>query len=395
MFKGALKKLSGSKGEKKKKDKSKKKKIEEEEFEEEVEETIEEEEGFEGFDEVADGFEEESDELESGGKITELETRIKDLENEVGMISSKLNTIKSENEEIGKRLEEIEENIRKLLGIYEMVTEGINPFATEVVGDEDGFGLFSALNKDKSKEDVPDELLSKDAESFFEDIDEEDFEEPSVSADEFNTSKSVEESPEEKFMKLKRELEASESESPQPQPQVQEDQTLPEPQLETESIEPVEQETIEAADLHTQVVQDEKRISISGPYLKAIKRDFISDILVLKWLDYLVTTFGIKRMAELLDFYVDIGWISREVKEFLINCSRGYTLRDMQFDDGMISNVPTLKDHVKSLIFISKLSGVEIKVEDIERAIREIEELEREVNEVIPVNDHGALDIGC
>jgi len=406
MFKGALRKLSGSEDKKKSKKKDKKKKKEEEEFEEAVEEAeeIEEGEAFGGFDEVG-GLEEEEDELGQAGKITELETRLKDLENEVGLVSSKLNTIKAENEEIGKRLEEIEENIRKLLGIYEMVTEGINPFATEVMGDEDGFGLFSALNKDKPKEDVPEELLSKDAESFFEDIDEEEIEEPvaaPTSVEESNTAES-EESPEEKFMRLKKELEAQNQQSQQ-QEQEQEQQS-PEPEFETqqdeisalEMPEIQEQETHESIqEVGERVGQDEEQRSsvITGPYLKKLRRDYISDILVLKWLDYLVTTFGIKRMAELLDFYVDIGWISREVKEFLINCSRGYTLRDMQFNDDVMSNVPTLRDHIKSLVFISKLSGGEIKVEDIEKAIREIEELEKEVNEVVP-SDHGALDISC
>ncbi len=397
MFKGALKKLSGSTEDKKNKKRKKSRKKEEEEFDEEVvEETedIEDEESFGGF-EGADIEDEEEDEFEKSGKISELETRLKDLENDVGLFSSKLNTIKAENEEIGNRLAEIEENVRKLLGIYEMVTEGINPFATEVMGDEDGFGLFSAVNKDKPKEDVPEELVSKDAESFFEDIDEE-VEEPIAAPVEETSSTGDEggESPEEKFMRLKKELEQQNTQEVQEEaPQIDFDAELNQEEPKDIYEEPA-QPAYEAYEEQSPVQVERK--SVSGPYLKKLRRDYISDILVLKWLDYLVTTFGIKRMAELLDFYVDIGWISREVKEFMINCSRGYTLRDMQFgNEDMMDSMPTLRDHMKSLIFISKLSGEEIKIEDIEKALREIEELEREVNDSIPVSDHGALDIGC
>jgi len=110
MLRGLFSRLSRSKD---------KKKDIEDEFE--VNEEFEEGE----FDEFGGDLEDDAN-LEKTGRFTELESRIKDLENETGLISSKLNTIKAENEEIGKRLEEIEENIRKLLGIYEMDTEGIN-----------------------------------------------------------------------------------------------------------------------------------------------------------------------------------------------------------------------------------------------------------------------------
>jgi len=406
MLKGVFGKLSKSKNDDKKKKKS--------DIEEEFDEVSEEIEGeaFEGFDEgFGEGLEDESD-LEKTGKFTELESRIKDLENEVGLISSKLNTIKAENEEIGRRLEEIEENIRKLLGIYEMVTEGINPFATEVGGlSEDGFGIFSSLNKDKEKEDLPEDIISKEPESFFEDLDE-DFEEVPTSED-FSTEglsgESPGESPEEKFQKLKKELEMeSKSASEQPEEFKEEfaeeipeafgeEEKLESAEATQEFVEPVvEPQKTEEVYSETQPVTHEASAPRlrSGPYLRSIRRDYISDILVLKWLDYLVSTFGLKRMAELLDFYVDIGWISKDVKEFLINCSRGCTLRDMQFVEDSISNMPTLKDHIKSLIFISKLSGEELNVEEIEKVIKEIEELEKEVSDIVPL-DHGTFNISC
>lgn len=403
MLKGTLKKLSGSKkikGLKKSKDddskvkKKKKKKEEEIELEEEEfeEEEVEEDDGeeVEFGDELEGALEDDIEEDTTSGKISEFENRIKDLENEVGLISSKLNTIRAENEEIGKRVQEIEENIRKLLGIYEIVTEGINPFATEVVGGEEGLGLFS-FKKDKN-EDVPEEILEKEPESFFEDVDDDEVEDASLDFDtegiESKPSEKASESPEDTFKRLKEEM-SKEKESAG-----EEISSEPEPETETVAEVPDEKEVNEERGTDVEGIKVEMenvKVVKSGPYLTHLKKDFVSDIIALKWMDYLVNTFGIKRMAEILDFYSDIGWISKNVKDLLINYSRGYVLREMQILDE--PSTPTLRDHIRSLIFIAKLGGFELEIEEIEKVIKEIEDFEKETSEVI-TSEH-AISSNC
>lgn len=402
MLKGTLKKLSGSKkikGLKKSKDddskvkKKKKKKEEEIELEEEEfeEEEVEEDDGkeVEFGDELEGALEDDIEEDTTSGKISEFENRIKDLENEVGLVSSKLNTIRAENEEIGKRVQEIEENIRKLLGIYEIVTEGINPFATEVVGGEEGLGLFS-FKKDKN-EDVPEEILEKEPESFFEDVDDDevnaslDFDTEGI---ESKPSEKASESPEDTFKRLKEEM-SKEKESAG-----EEISFEPEPETETVAEVPDEKEVNEERGTDVEGIKVEMenvKVVKSGPYLTHLKKDFVSDIIALKWMDYLVNTFGIKRMAEILDFYSDIGWISKNVKDLLINYSRGYVLREMQILDE--PSTPTLRDHIRSLIFIAKLGGFELEIEEIEKVIKEIEDFEKEASEVI-TSEH-AISSNC
>jgi flagellar protein FlaE/flagellar protein FlaC len=367
MLKGTLKKLSQKQKDDSAKEKKKKK-------EEEVDMEDGETEGLEEvaeLDELSDTLDKELEE-ESSAKISEFDARIKDIENEVGLISSKLSTIRAENEEIGKRVQEIEENIRKLLGIYEMVTEGINPFATESFASDDGFGLFSF--KKENKEDLPDELLSKEPESFFEDVD---------NVDEIPE---LENSVEDKFKKLKEELNAEErkQEIKKPKQEIeQQKQVVIEQQKQV-----VEQHVAETKDKLADEVEVQEISKNVTCYLVQIKRDFVSDIIVLKWMDYLVNTFGIKRMVELLDFYVDIGWISKNVRELLTNYSRGYALKETPIIE---EASPSLKDHVKSLIFIAKLSGHELKADEIEKIVKEIEELEREACQVAEY----ALSNGC
>ncbi|MFP4558257.1 MAG: FlaD/FlaE family flagellar protein [Archaeoglobaceae archaeon] len=424
MLKNTLKKLSSSsqhkgnrnnparsrkssKSSKKVKKKQKRaKRKDEEEFDMEDEETFGDEEfdeeeefgddDFEEDDEFGDELEGLDDELEDddSGKVTEIESRIKDVENEVGQVSSKLNTIRSENEEMGNRITEIEENVRKLLGIYEMVTEGINPFATETgYGGGGGLGIFSPSTESK-QEEIPEDLSSKDAESFFEDVEEDEepvMEEDLNIGDDATSPESPSgsgEAPEDMFKKLKDEHDQERAEDMGYQPAGKEEFGDESQAPDFETLHPSEtSENIQEAVYETRSHAGQLPKS-SSPYLVDIPKDLISDVIALKWMDYLVNTFGIKRMADILDFYVDIGWISKNVKDLLINYSRGYVLRE-----GHIVNEPenpTLKDHFKSLIFISKLSGRELNLGEVEKMVKEVEGLEKDVNDVITEHAFGS-----
>ncbi|SEH38672.1 flagellar protein FlaE/flagellar protein FlaC [Halopenitus malekzadehii] len=88
------------------------------------------------------------DSLDGGGGVDtlELERRVEELENDVDAIDATVSTVRSENESVQGTVEDIEEDIRNLLGIYEMVTQGVNPFADEVDG-FDGNGFNSGGNE--------------------------------------------------------------------------------------------------------------------------------------------------------------------------------------------------------------------------------------------------------
>ncbi|MFW6383910.1 MAG: flagella accessory protein C [Halodesulfurarchaeum sp.] len=162
--------------------------------------------------EMDDEFELEDDEFgdfdgldgmdeENGANTTELEGRIEDLENEVANVSSTANTVRSENEQIGEQVQEVEENVRKLLEIYEMVTRGVNPFVDDVSpeaglgGGGSDFGLFGTEDGDgeqATEEDLGSDIADADAEEFFDDdaFDEEfdeDFEEGEEFVEEFES----------------------------------------------------------------------------------------------------------------------------------------------------------------------------------------------------------------
>lgn len=128
------------------------------------------------------GFDDLVDENDDESHAASLEPRIEELENEIDSVSSTVSTVRSENQEIAKSVQDIEENIRKLLEIYEMVTRGVNPFVDEVQQasgfENDTFNLFdrddTAGENEVGESDTDDDIARAAAETFFDgDVDEE------------------------------------------------------------------------------------------------------------------------------------------------------------------------------------------------------------------------------
>jgi flagellar protein FlaD len=84
-------------------------------------------------------------------------------------------------------------------------------------------------------------------------------------------------------------------------------------------------------------------------------------IVLIKWLQYLVDKCGHSHLSDILDYYIDIGWISEDLKINLIDYSHGIT--EVGKKDGVaekkLSNMQS-RDHIQSLLFIEKLRGKKI-----------------------------------
>ncbi|MEF8847783.1 MAG: FlaD/FlaE family flagellar protein, partial [Candidatus Thermoplasmatota archaeon] len=65
---------------------------------------------------------------------------------------------------------------------------------------------------------------------------------------------------------------------------------------------------------------------------------------------------GRHNLPNVLDYYVDIGWISEEAKINLLEYSNGITEEKPEQDDRDIKELPS-KDHIQSFLFIQKLKG--------------------------------------
>lgn len=112
--------------------------------------------------------------------------------------------------------------------------------------------------------------------------------------------------------------------------------------------------------------------------LEQIPGDPESIVVTMKWLQYLVDRTGKNNLADTLGYYVDIGWISEDVRLDLLNYSKGIT-EDLAQTEDKQPQLPT-KDHLQSLLFIQKLKGVQfderllIKIErDLEKIVKSLE----------------------
>lgn len=92
--------------------------------------------------------------------------------------------------------------------------------------------------------------------------------------------------------------------------------------------------------------------------LKDVPSDPENIIVLMKWLQYLIDKCGRDNLSNILDYYVDVGWISQDAKISLIDYSHGITEEEKkgEFTRKDITDLPS-KDHIQSFVFIQKLKG--------------------------------------
>ncbi len=111
-----------------------------------------------------------------------------------------------------------------------------------------------------------------------------------------------------------------------------------------------------------------------------IPGDTESIIILMKWLQSLIDKCGHQYLSNILDYYVDIGWITDDVKISLIDYSQGisgYNRTGKITKD--VSDLPS-KDHIESLMFIQKLKGIQFDKHFIDRIESELSRITKKVN---------------
>ena len=116
------------------------------------------------------------------------------------------------------------------------------------------------------------------------------------------------------------------------------------------------------------------------PLLK-IPNDPESVIVLMKWLQYLIDKCGHPNLPEILDYYVDIGWISDGAKIDLIDYSNGITGEGEKGAgvDKRVSDLPA-RDHIQSLIFIQRLKGRRFDKHFLDRVDGEISRITKKLD---------------
>jgi flagellar protein FlaD len=147
---------------------------------------------------------------------------------------------------------------------------------------------------------------------------------------------------------------------------------------------------IEKGDKQKVVTTDDIRVpkSISGKDedwkldpLNEIPNDPESVIILMKWLQYLIDKCGHPNLSNILNYYVDIGWLSQDIKISLIDYSQGITEDEKEGEiiRRDVTDLPS-KDHIQSLIFIQKLKGRQFDKHFIDRIDNEISRIIRKLD---------------
>ncbi|MCS3924575.1 FlaD/FlaE family flagellar protein [Methanosalsum natronophilum] len=90
-------------------------------------------------------------------------------------------------------------------------------------------------------------------------------------------------------------------------------------------------------------------------YLDHIDKNSYNMKLCMEWLEFLLCLVGRNNMTDILSYYVEMGWISDEVRLELLRYSDGIDY----FADGATWKL-TPDDHIRSIWFIERLAGVKV-----------------------------------
>jgi flagellar protein FlaD len=89
--------------------------------------------------------------------------------------------------------------------------------------------------------------------------------------------------------------------------------------------------------------------------LENLRADPTSVVVLLNWIEFLMERVGRNNLMDALDYYVDIGWISEDVRAEIMAYARGI---DYYVEKPTWRLLP--EDHTKSLLFIERLCGRKI-----------------------------------
>lgn len=118
--------------------------------------------------------------------------------------------------------------------------------------------------------------------------------------------------------------------------------------------------------------------------LECIPSNPESIIVLMNWLQYLVNRCGHENLAHVLDYYVDVDWISDDVKISLLEYATGITegkdsSEASKKKSDKSSDLPS-KDHIQSYMYIQRLKGKKFEKHFVERINGELARIEKKVD---------------
>lgn len=321
--------------------------------------------------------------------------KIKELEGKLSKAEVSLSMVQKENEEVNKTVSKMDKNILELLSLYEIVSNQVNPF----VGDDAG-GRATLERFDKTEKRINEVgnmlvMLKNDIDSFSQRISSpgladtisEKMQDMETKFDAFadamammhesiNTiSAKTEELSEKNALIDNNILELSE--------------IISKLALKVEDIEKNGAKMKQSPDQVTNSGEpiisegsnpdDQEKPKEKNPLVRldAIRKDPTSVVVLLNWIEFLMERVGRNNLMDALDYYVDIGWISDNVRSEIMAYARGI---DYYVEKPTWRLLP--EDHTKSLLFIERLCGRKIDKNMLSSIDREMSKVKHGLEEL-------------
>lgn len=314
------------------------------------------------------------EEGEAGGlrgvkEISTILARLDELEDKLARLDSSQATARKEMEQSLAKLNQMEQDIRKLLSIYEVVSAKFNPFIEVPSG--------GPREPERAPAEVP-EFGPLDIES---------------GLPEFRPYREGEAEPPPQARPPP--AEASRGVSPwEPATSTMMAGREPTAERMRQRARPEQAPDAEERFIRAQAKSKHNK----KPLLTYIPHDYLTLVLVMRWIEFLFERVTRDKLSLVLDYYVDVGWISEDVKSEIMSYARGemqdvtkYLASEEAREEALRELGPppagtykkvedwrlSAEDHLKSLLFIQKIAGLEIdkdKLNSLEQHIAKFKE---------------------
>lgn len=307
---------------------------------------------------------------------------VKNLESQINKIDQSIGSSKKDTEDFKNRLNKIDETVLELLSLYEVVSSTVNPF----IGDKNNpmnekiAEIEKKMNELGTKNPELPLNLIEDMENKFKGL-ESNIEELKKTVE----SKAIDENAlvEKVTLMVVEQIKPQSRQKPiyggmpqqsyqvQQQPhQVQQrssDMQVPQAQQQSSNQQPAHSATAQQA--VSQYFEEEEGQGVRLSYLDNRPE---TSIILLNWIEFLMEKVGRNNLFDVLEYYMEIGWISEDVSSRMMAYASGI---DYFVERPSWKLLP--EDHTKSLLFIEQLRGKKVDKMLFSRLERDVDKIIR------------------
>jgi archaeal flagellar protein FlaCE len=259
--------------------------------------------------------------------VSDVEYRVDELATDLDQTMASVEALEASQAEMADRLDEVDDRIRSLLGIYDRLTDDVNPFSTGpgANGSGPGFGVVETrTNGSNGRGDGSNgQGETTDAVSF-DDL----------------------------------EVGSTDPEGTEPVPGDEPAESLEplEPAESAESAEPTSDDTVPEEGLDGDALERMGPDPGEAVLIETFPEGFAADLVAMEWLSGLVTVAGPAGALKAVAYYRTIDWIGEEVHDHLEDVLSGPAL-DAAVDPAGAAEL-SVAEHAESYRFVLTLSAL-------------------------------------